>query len=163
MTSTTSGKLLGTLTAATFGAFVLVSAPAFAGECPADQVMQGVRTSGETEAKGVTDEVISSVDLSSKGEAFEGYMLRMRRLDIQPGGVVPWHMHDVRAANILILEGEIVEYNSTCKVGITHGPGDVVAEFGADVAHWWKNEGTVPVVIISGDLLPPSMPADDMM
>ncbi len=162
MTSTISGQFLGQLAAATLGAFVLVSAPALAGECPADQMMEGARTSGETEAMGVTDEVISSVDLSAKGEAFDGYMLRMRRLEIQPGGVVPWHMHDVRAANILILEGEIVEYNSTCKVGITHVPGDVVAEFGADVAHWWKNEGTVPVVIISGDLLPPAMPADDM-
>ncbi len=163
MSSTNSGHFLGQLAAATLGAFVLVSAPAIAGECPADQVMQEARTSGETEAVGVTDEVISSVDLSSKGEAFEGYLLRMRRLEIQPGGVVPWHMHDVRAANILILEGEIVEYNSTCKVGITHVPGDVVAEFGADVAHWWRNEGDAPVVIISGDLLPPAMPADDVM
>lgn len=163
MTSTISGQFLGQLAAATFGAFVLVSAPVVAGECPPDQVMQGARTTGETKATGVTDKVISSVDLSSKGAAFEGFLLRMRRLEIQPGGVVPWHMHDVRAANILILEGEIVEYNSTCKVGITHVPGDVVAEFGADVAHWWRNEGEAPVVIISGDLLPPAMPAGDPM
>lgn len=163
MTTTISGQFLGQLAAATLGAFVLVSAPAVAGECPADQMMEGARTSGETEAMGVTDEVISSVDLSSKGEAFEGYLLRMRKLVIQPGGIVPWHLHDVRASNILILEGTIIEYSSACKVGIEHVPNDVVAEFGPDLGHWWRNEGTTPVVILAADLLPPAMPAPDVM
>ena len=142
---------------------LLATAPAFAGECPADQVAAGTRTSGESMPKDVTDEIISAIDLSSKGEAFEGYMLRMRRLEIAPGGIVPWHSHEVRAANILILEGTIIEYRSSCKVGIEHKAGDVVGEFGADLAHWWKNEGDTPVVIISGDLLPPAMEKPETM
>jgi quercetin dioxygenase-like cupin family protein len=151
------------LVAAGLLAGVVFAGAAFAGECPADQVMSGARTSGETMAKGVTDTVIASIDLSSKGGDFTGYMLRMRRLVIEPGGVVPWHMHNERAANILILEGQIEEYRSNCKVPIVHKAGDVTAEFGADLAHWWMNKSKAPVVIISADLLPPQMePADSM-
>lgn len=140
-----------------------LAASAFAGQCPADQVMAGARTTGESMPKDVTDDVLSAIDLSSKGDAFKGYMLRSRKLVVQPGGVVPWHSHEKRAANILILEGSIMEYNSTCKVAIEHKAGDVVGEFGPDVAHWWRNESNKPVVIISGDLLPPAMPAADAM
>lgn len=139
------------------------SAGALAGECPADQKMTGARAGGETAPQGVTDDVLSTIDLSPKGGAFQGYMLRMRRLVIQPGGIVPWHTHDERAANILILEGEIEEYRSTCKVAIVHKAGDVIGEYGPDIAHWWKNVSNKPVVIISGDLLPPGMPAADKM
>ncbi len=158
-TKTARAVILAALAPAVF----TVAAPAYAGQCPADQVMAGARTSGETTPKDVTDDVLSAIDLSSKGEAFKGYMLRSRKLVVQPNGVVPWHSHEKRAANILILEGSIMEYNSTCKVAIEHKAGDVVGEFGADVAHWWRNESDKPVVILSGDLLPPEMPAADAM
>ncbi|MGL4238207.1 cupin domain-containing protein [Tabrizicola sp.] len=158
MNAWTAGMLAGAICAG-----ALMPLQAFAGECPADQVAEGARTTGETTAKDVTDTVISTIDLSSKGEAFKGYMLRMRRLEIAPGGIVPWHSHEVRAANILVLEGTIIEYRSTCKVGIEHKAGDVVGEFGADLAHWWKNESDKPVVIISSDLLPPEMPKPETM
>lgn len=150
------------LVAAGLVAGALLSATAFAGECPADQVATGARTSGETMPVGVTDDVIGSIDMSAKGGDFEGYLLRMRRLVIQPGGVVPWHMHDQRAANILILEGQIEEYRSTCLVPIVHKAGDVTSEFGAELAHWWKNVSDAPVVIISADLLPPQMQPESM-
>lgn len=132
------------------------SAPAFAGECPADQVAENAITSGETMPKDVTDDVISSIDLSAKGDAWKGNLLRLRKLVVQPGGVVPWHKHDVRPANILIAEGAITEYRSTCKVPIEHKAGDAVAEFGG-LAHWWKNNGSVAAVLYSADILPPAM------
>jgi quercetin dioxygenase-like cupin family protein len=141
----------------------LAASAAFAADCPPDQVAEGARTSGETVAVGVTDEIIGSIDMSPKGPAFKGYLLRMRKLVVAPGGVVPWHQHDERAANILILEGTIVEYRSNCKVGIEHGPGDVASEYGKGLAHWWKNESDKPVVIISADLLPPTMDPSDSM
>lgn len=138
-------------------------APAFAGECPADQVMKGARTEGETMPKAVTDTVLSAIDLSPKGEAFAGYQLRPHRLVIEPGGVVPWHSHAERPANITILEGEIEEYPSNCKVAVLHKAGDTIGEFGPDVAHWWMNKSDKPVVIISADLLPPAMKGMEMM
>ena len=111
---------------------------------------------GPTMPKDVTDEVLSSIDLSSKGDAWKGTMLRMRKLVVQPGGVVPWHSHEARPANILVVEGSITEYRSNCKVPIEHKAGDVTAEFGA-LAHWWKNNGKVPAVLYSADILPPAM------
>jgi quercetin dioxygenase-like cupin family protein len=132
------------------------SASAHASECPPDQVMKGAVTSGETKPVGVTDVVLSAIDLTSKGEAWKGSMLRLRKLVVQPNGVVPWHAHSSRPANILILEGSITEYASNCKVPIEHRAGDAVAEFG-DLAHWWKNNGKVPAVLYSADILPPAM------
>ncbi|WP_457939885.1 cupin domain-containing protein [Mesorhizobium sp. 10J20-29] len=144
------------------GATALATAPASAGECPADQVMQGALTSGETMPKDVTDDVLSAIDLSSKGGDFVGTMLRMRKLVVQPGGVVPWHDHSERAANIYILSGSITEYSSNCKVPIEHKAGEVTPEFG-DLAHWWKNNGREAAVLISADLLPPAMADNQTM
>ena len=84
-------------------------------------------------------------------------MLRVRKLVVQPGGVVPLHKHDIRASNIYILVGEITEYRTTCKVPLLHKAGDVTPEFGADLAHWWRNESAKPVTILASDLLPPEM------
>lgn len=132
------------------------SSSAMAGECPADQVATNAMEAGATAPAGVTDDVLASIDLSSKGDAWKGHMLRMRKLVIQPGGVVPWHSHDARPANILIIEGSITEYSSTCKVPIEHKAGDVTAEFG-ELSHWWKNNGTTPAVLYSSDILAPAM------
>lgn len=146
----------------TAAAVLAFGGPSFAGDCPADQVMAGAVTAGETEAVGVTDTVIASIDLSSKGGEFEGQLLRMRQLTIAPGGVVPWHEHGVRPANIYVLSGTIEEYRSTCRVPIVHRPGEVSMEFGADLAHWWKNTGSEPVVLISADIFAPAVPSPEM-
>jgi quercetin dioxygenase-like cupin family protein len=126
---------------------------ALAGECPANQRApdgQGQPMSNEA-AKGVTDRVIASTDLAREPVKVEGRALRARRLDIAPGGVVPWHSHGDRPAMILITSGEISEYASNCKVPIVHKAGDIAAER-SPTAHWWKNHGTEPVVIYSFDL-----------
>ena len=141
--------------------FVSASTHVFAADCPKDQVTTGAFLPGETKPKGVTDTVLSAIDISAKGDAFKGYMLRMRKLVVEPGGVVPFHKHDVRASNILILEGEITEYSTTCKIQLDHKAGDVTAEFGADVAHWWRNNSKKPAVIIAADLLPPMMAPEE--
>lgn len=131
----------------------LVSVGAQAGECPADKVVadgKGQPMSSEP-AKGVTDVVVRSTDLAKEPVAIAGRALRARRLDIAPGGVVPWHSHGDRPAQILIASGEIVEYASTCAVPIVHKAGDITAEK-SPTSHWWKNLGTAPVVIYSFDL-----------
>jgi quercetin dioxygenase-like cupin family protein len=146
-------------TALTFGASLPASS-AFAGDCPADQVAENGMKPGPMKPKGVTDTVLGSIDLSPKGDAWKGSMLRMRKLVVQPGGIVPWHSHDMRPANILVISGSITEYRSTCKVAILHKKGDVTAEFG-HLSHWWKNNGKVPAVLYSSDILSPEMHADD--
>ena len=125
---------------------------ASAGECPADKVMAGATQAGATEPLKVSDTVIASIDL--KDYASPGRQLRMRRLEIQKGGVVPWHEHNTRPANIYVVSGTVTEYRSNCAVPIVHKPGDVIAEHG-DIAHWWKNTGKTKAVLLSADILPP--------
>jgi quercetin dioxygenase-like cupin family protein len=131
-----------------------VSIAANAGECPADKVVpdgKGQPMSAAEPAKGVTDKVASSTDLAKEPVAISGRALRARRLDVVPGGVVPWHSHGDRPAQILIASGEITEYASTCAVPIQHKAGDITPEK-SPTSHWWKNHGTQPVVIYSFDL-----------
>ena len=154
--STTSARRMQrrALAVAALAVLAAVSLAANAGECPADKVVadgKGQPMSAAEPAKGVTDKIISSTELAKEPVAIAGRALRARRLDIAPGGVVPWHSHADRPAQILISSGEITEYASTCAVPIVHKAGDITAEK-SPTAHWWKNHGAVPVVIYSFDL-----------
>ena len=142
--------------------FALTSA-AVAGECPADKIKDGAVTTGEMMPKDVTDEVLASIDLAPKGSGFVGEALRLRKLVVQPGGVVPWHDHATRPANIYILSGTIEEYRANCEVPIVHKAGDTVEEFGASHAHWWKNTGNEPAVLFSADIFHDGKMDDHMM
>ena len=106
-------------TAALGTAIVLASASlASAGECPAGNVKEGAVTSGPTAPVGVTDTVIGSIDLDPKGGDFAGQLLRMRKPTIEPGGIVPWHEHSERPANIYVISGTIEEHRANCTVPI---------------------------------------------
>jgi quercetin dioxygenase-like cupin family protein len=132
------------------GALLAVSS-AFAGGCPAGKMSADVRAPETTKAKDVTDTVLSTVDLSKEMVKLEHRHMRLRKLVIQPDGVVPWHSHGDRPAIIYIISGTIIEYASNCSVGIVHTAGDSTPEFNG-VSHWWRNEGKVPVVLISADI-----------
>lgn len=134
-------------------AVALVPSFAFAGRCPVGKVGVDVRQPDTTPAKGVTDTVISSMDLSKEPVHIEGRLFRLRRLVVQPGGVVPWHSHGDRPSLIYIVSGQVYEYASTCSVPILHKAGESTAETHS-TSHWWKNTGKVPVVILSADLFP---------
>jgi quercetin dioxygenase-like cupin family protein len=139
-----------------------VSAGAYAADCPAGKTGTDVTKPGPTTPSGVTDTVISSIDLAPMGSGFAGRKMRMRKLVVQPGGIVPWHSHEARPANIYIISGSITEYRNSCSVPIEHSAGDVTAEFGP-IAHWWKNNTKHPTVLISADLLSPDMNPDESM
>ena len=146
------------------GALSIASTAAVAGECPADKRVpdgQGQKMSTAA-AKGVTDNVRGSIDLSKEPAAVNGRLLRIRQLDIQPGGVVPWHSHGNRPAMIYIVSGEVVEYASNCAAPIMHKAGDVAPEKNG-TQHWWQNTGTSPVVLISVDLFPAEMKKEEHM
>jgi quercetin dioxygenase-like cupin family protein len=137
---------------------------ASAGECPADKrVADGQGQKMVTvAAKGVTDVVRASTDLSREPAKIGGRQLRLRQLDVKPGGIVPWHSHDNRPAMIYIVSGEIVEYASNCAVPIVHKAGDVAPEK-AGTSHWWENKGDSPTVLISVDLFPVDKMKDQHM
>ena len=152
------------LAGAVAGALSIAATVASAGECPADKKVadgQGQKPSTAA-AKGVTDVVRATTDLSMEPAAVNGRLFRLRQLDIQPGGIVPWHSHDNRPAMIYIVSGEVVEYASNCAVPIVHKAGDVASEK-KGTAHWWQNTGNTAVVLISVDLFPVENTKDQHM
>jgi quercetin dioxygenase-like cupin family protein len=164
MNSKTTTVRSGLALAAAIAGGLAFTAPAYAGACPADKLRPD--GSGEKmnaiQAKDVSDMVLTSVDLAKEPAAVNDRLLRLRRLEIKPGGVVPWHAHADRPAIIYIVQGEIVEYASTCAVPIVHRAGEAATETHA-TAHWWKNTGSQTVVLLSADLFPVKAPDGHMM
>jgi quercetin dioxygenase-like cupin family protein len=131
-----------------------------AGECPADKLVAdgGGQKAGATTPNDVTDTILASIDPSKEMVKLDSHLFRMRRLEIKPGGIVPWHSHADRPALIYVVQGEITEYASICKVPILHNAGDVSVDAGR--SHWWKNTGKRTVVLISADILHDKMDAN---
>jgi quercetin dioxygenase-like cupin family protein len=125
---------------------------AFAGGCPADKLMTNAREPVKEEALGVTDTVLAMLPLANEAPMLLDRKMRVRKLTIEVGGIVPWHSHGDRPALIYIVEGEIHEYASNCAAPIVHGPGDVAVE-SHEVSHWWKNLGNRPVTLLSFDIM----------
>ena len=141
-----------TLLASTaLAATVAIAAPAFAGECPAGQMRADATKPVTYGPKDVTDKVLAQIDLAGEKIALNGHLMRVRKLEIQPGGIVPWHSHGDRPALIYVMSGEIYEHASNCAVLILHKAGEVARETHV-TSHWWKNEGTAPVVLLSFDI-----------
>lgn len=138
------------LAALSLMASAVFSTPALAGDCPSGQEKANPLANAATMPKDVTDTVIGAIDLG-KEIGVDGRQLRTRRLVIQPGGIVPMHSHKDRPALIYTVSGTVVEHRSTCAVPIVHKAGDISRE--ADgLSHWWQNEGTEPVVLLSSDV-----------
>lgn len=131
---------------------MMLPAAVHAGQCPAGKTGVGVRAADATPAKGVTDKVLTTIDVAAEPAAIAGRSFRLRRLTVAPGGVVPWHSHADRPAIIHVVSGTVTEYASTCSVPIVHKAGESTPELNA-TSHWWKNTGRTPAVLLSSDLL----------
>lgn len=126
------------------------AAPAFAGTCPAGKSGTNALPGAATMPSKVTDNVLSTVDLGPEINV-SGRSLRLRKLVLQPGGVVPLHSHVDRPALIMTASGTVTEYSSSCLVPIVHKAGDVANEAGG-ISHWWKNTGNTVAVLYSSDV-----------
>jgi quercetin dioxygenase-like cupin family protein len=126
------------------------ASPALAGQCPAGKEMTNALAARETMPKAVTDDLLGSIDLG-KEIGVNGRDLRLRKLVVQPGGVVPYHSHAGRPALILTVSGEITEYRSSCSVPITHRAGELSREADS-IGHYWINNGNEPAVLLSADV-----------
>lgn len=125
---------------------------ASAGECPAGKVGKNMLAGAATAPVGVTDTELAFVDLSKENVKLSERRLRMRKMTIAPGGVVPMHSHADRPALIMVVSGEIYEHSSKCTVPVLHKAGDVAREF-LGTNHWWKNESSQPVELTIGDIV----------
>jgi quercetin dioxygenase-like cupin family protein len=133
-------------------AFAFTATAAHAAECPADKRVVDATKPVTTPAKGVSDKVLVSIDLSKETLALADHQLRLRKLVIEPGGIVPWHSHGDRPAIIYIIQGEIYEYASDCAVPILHKSGEATPEQ-SGTSHWWKNASKTTVILLSADIL----------
>jgi quercetin dioxygenase-like cupin family protein len=101
--------------------------------------------------KGVTVQLLATVDLGPEIEGMAGRQLRMRMVTIEPGGVFgPIHDHRGRPGTVYILQGTITDHrNGTAR---EYGPGVGWPE-DRNTTHWLENRGTIPAVEISVDVV----------
>ena len=103
------------------------------------------------ETRGVTVELLSTVDLGPEIEGMAGRHLRMRRFTFAPGAVLgPVHDHKGRPGTVFILSGTITDHRDG--VATDYGPGVGWPE-DRNTTHWLENRGTVPAVEISVDIV----------
>lgn len=128
-----------------------------ASTCPAEHVLTEPRALESIPQADLTREVIANVRLEGWRD-MGGFLLRMRRLELQPGGTVPTHSHADRPAIVYVVKGTVIEHNSFCAVPIEHVAGTVTEEFGPGFVHWWENKGKEVVTFISTDVVPYDSP-----
>jgi quercetin dioxygenase-like cupin family protein len=103
------------------------------------------------ETKGVSVQVLGTVDLGPEIAGMDGRQLRMRLVTIDPGGVFgPVHDHVGRPGAVYILQGTITDHRNG--VATDYSPGLGWPE-DRNTLHWLENRGTIPAVEISVDIV----------
>jgi len=103
-----------------------------------------------SETKGLSAEALRSLDLTEEIESVWGRPLRMRKITLQPGGVIGLHSHKDRPAVSYFLQGEVT-YHQEGKPDVVVRAGEGFAE-GKATTHWAENRGTVPAVWVAVDI-----------
>jgi quercetin dioxygenase-like cupin family protein len=103
-----------------------------------------------TKTAGFSEEPLRSLDLSKELDSTQGRPLRMRRITLQPGGVLGIHNHVDRPAITYLLQGQMT-YHQEGRPDLVANPGDGFAE-GRDTTHWGESTGKVPAVWIAVDI-----------
>jgi quercetin dioxygenase-like cupin family protein len=104
-----------------------------------------------SETRGVTVDVLATVDLAREIDGMDGRQLRMRMVTMEPGAVFgPVHDHAGRPGTVYVLQGTITDHRNG--VATEYGPGVGWPE-DRETLHWLENRGTVPAVEISVDIV----------
>ena len=106
---------------------------------------------GVPATRGVTAGSLSTLEFADDMPKLAGQAMRMRRVDIAPGGSIDTHSHRGRPAVLYIVAGSIVERR-----------GDAVREYrvgesyaiGGDISHAIDNPGPTPASYIEVDIVP---------
>ena len=112
-------------------------------ECPADRTQANASSEGFGETSGVQSADVALTPLAHDPTR----AVRLRRLTVQPGGVIAWHDHAAVQGYAVLVSGTMVELRNTCLDPLTYRAGDVARE-DVNTAHSWRNEGAVPAVIL---------------
>ena len=106
-----------------------------------------------TQTTGQSEELLRSLDLTTELQSTQGRPLRMRKITLQPGGVLGLHNHVDRPAITYLLQGQMT-YHQEGRPNLVANPGDGFAE-GRATTHWAESTGTVPAVWIAVDIPKP--------
>jgi quercetin dioxygenase-like cupin family protein len=112
-------------------------------ECPAARRQDNAHREGFGAQSGVTAEDIALTPLASD----PARAVRLRRITVQPGGVIAWHDHTALQGMALIISGAITERRNSCLDEMLYRAGDVAMEDAA-TAHSWRNDSDAPTVIL---------------
>jgi quercetin dioxygenase-like cupin family protein len=103
------------------------------------------------QTRGVTVELLATLDLGPEIEGMAGRQLRMRLVTFEPGAVHgPMHDHKDRPGMVYVLHGTITDHRNG--VATEYGPGPGWPE-DASTLHWLENRGTTTATEISIDIV----------
>jgi quercetin dioxygenase-like cupin family protein len=108
-------------------------------------------TDAPKDNQGYTTPKTVVLDLGKEIEGMAGWQLRLRMLNIAPGGRIGLHNHKDRPSVVYFHQGTDVVTNEDGSSKMFHA-GDTTAE-GVKTVHWHKNTGTDPVIIFTADLI----------
>src|SRR5258708_33329824 len=100
--------------------------------------------------RGLSAAPLKSLDLTKEIDSVRGRPLRLRKITLQPGGVIGLHTHKDRPTVSYMLEGEVT-YHQDGKPTTVVRAGDGIAE-GKETTHWAENRGSMPAVWIAVDV-----------
>jgi quercetin dioxygenase-like cupin family protein len=93
------------------------------------------------------------LDLAPWAGDMKGRQLRIRKLDIAPGGVIGIHSHDDRPDVSYLAQGALTERRSGGFLESRES--DTLHAAGKGVTHWVENNGSTPAVLIVADIFRP--------
>lgn len=111
--------------------------------CPPERTQANARSEGFGPTSGIAADDIALTPLASDSTR----AVRLRRIVVQPGGVIAWHDHAAIQGMALLVAGEMVELRNTCLDPLTYRAGDVAIEDAA-TAHSWRNESDKEAVVL---------------
>ena len=103
---------------------------------------------------GYRDELLRSLSLESEFPTTAGRTFRMRKITLQPGGMLALHDHVDRPALTYVLQGQVT-YRQQGRPDIVLNAGDGASEGRAGAPHWAENTGKEPAVWIGVDIPKP--------
>jgi quercetin dioxygenase-like cupin family protein len=90
------------------------------------------------------------LDLAPWAQDMKGRQLRIRKLDIAPGGIIGVHSHDDRPDVSYLAQGTLTELRAGGFSEVRAG--DTLHAAGKGVTHWVENRASVPAVLIVADI-----------
>ena len=94
-----------------------------------------------------------TLDLTPWAGDMNGRQLRIRKLEIEPGGVIGIHSHDDRPDVSYLAQGTLTELRSG--ESSQSRASDTLHAAGKGVTHWVENRGSTRAVLIVADIYRP--------